>query len=173
MRKPSRLTVFTLTDGSTITTRSALEARWAIFFNEIRLSWKYEPCGIGNYLPDFRVEGLGFVEIKPTLDLLISETSERIRLAAPLTHEDIFVFVGGQVSFNTVAIYQGKQIVAPTPKEMVDIFGNFSGVRGLVAEIFCSTSMIRANRAKLDHFLSIGKILEGMTAQRKIVMVGI
>lgn len=39
--------------------RSRLEARWAIFFDEMGWSWEYEPQGYelpsGRYLPDFRV----------------------------------------------------------------------------------------------------------------------
>src|SRR5258708_491777 len=158
MRTPSRLTVFTLADGSTITTRSALETRWAIFFNELHLLWQYESEWIGTYLPDFHVEGLGFVEIKPTLDLLIQETSDKLKQAALITSRRIFVFVGSEVSFNTVAIYQRNKIFAPSPVEMVQIFRDLSKTPGggLVASIFCSTSMNRANRSKLDHFVGVG-----------------
>lgn len=39
--------------------RSRLEARWAVFFDALSLSWEYEPEGFhtsaGPYLPDFRV----------------------------------------------------------------------------------------------------------------------
>lgn len=52
--------------------RSRLEARWAVFFEEIGLEWEYEPQGYhtskGPYLPDFFLPGvLGglWVEIKP------------------------------------------------------------------------------------------------------------
>ena len=42
--------------------RSRLEARWAVFFDELGLEWEYEPEGfdlgdLGLYLPDFRVWG--------------------------------------------------------------------------------------------------------------------
>lgn len=58
--------------------RSRLEARWAVFFDELGLQWEFEPEGfeLGNglkYLPDFLVrfqsgdrDGFYF-EIKPTL----------------------------------------------------------------------------------------------------------
>lgn len=55
--------------------RSRLEARWAVFFDEIGLPWEYEsegytlPDGRG-YLPDFRIKSLDgatwFYEVKPT-----------------------------------------------------------------------------------------------------------
>lgn len=43
--------------------RSRLEARWAVFFDELNLSWEYEPEGYrlddGTcYLPDFYVHGI-------------------------------------------------------------------------------------------------------------------
>lgn len=54
--------------------RSRLEARWAVFFDALGLSWEYEPEGFdlgeaGYYLPDFRVRGpqdaVCWYEVKP------------------------------------------------------------------------------------------------------------
>lgn len=51
--------------------RSRLEARWAVFFDHLKIKWEYEPEGfeLGNglrYLPDFWLPDLGlWVEIKP------------------------------------------------------------------------------------------------------------
>jgi hypothetical protein len=55
--------------------RSRLEARWAVFFDALGLTWDYEPEGFetdaGWYLPDFFLQGNGtkgpYVEIKATL----------------------------------------------------------------------------------------------------------
>ena len=48
--------------------RSRLEARWAVFFTELGLDWTYEPEGFDLngiwYLPDFYVDGLGYMEVK-------------------------------------------------------------------------------------------------------------
>jgi hypothetical protein len=53
--------------------RSRLEARWAVFFDALRIKWEYEKEGyelgeLGRYLPDFyipvRPYGPWFVEIK-------------------------------------------------------------------------------------------------------------
>ena len=54
--------------------RSRLEARWAVFFEELGLRWEYEPEGFalgdaGWYLPDFYLPDLSggvFVEVKPS-----------------------------------------------------------------------------------------------------------
>lgn len=51
--------------------RSRLEARWAVFFDELGIKWEYEVEGFdlgadGWYLPDFWLPDFGFyVEIKP------------------------------------------------------------------------------------------------------------
>jgi hypothetical protein len=51
--------------------RSRLEARWAVFFEEIEFKWEYEKEGYSlnnqmGYLPDFWIEDLKtFIEIKP------------------------------------------------------------------------------------------------------------
>lgn len=51
--------------------RSRLEARWAVFFDIWGVKWQYEPdtfklpsgrC----YLPDFYLDGIGYVECKPS-----------------------------------------------------------------------------------------------------------
>lgn len=42
--------------------RSRLEARWAVFFDHMKIEWQYEPQGFelpsGRYLPDFKVSTL-------------------------------------------------------------------------------------------------------------------
>lgn len=51
--------------------RSRLEARWAVFFDVWGVKWRYEPDAFllpsgRAYLPDFFLEGIGYVECKPT-----------------------------------------------------------------------------------------------------------
>lgn len=53
--------------------RSRLEARWAVFFDEMGITWEYEPCGYQSengrlkYLPDFWLPQFNaFWEVKPT-----------------------------------------------------------------------------------------------------------
>jgi hypothetical protein len=54
--------------------RSRLEARWAVFFDDLEIPWEYEPEGFdlpgGAYLPDFRLsmnhpDGPLWFEVKP------------------------------------------------------------------------------------------------------------
>lgn len=50
--------------------RSRLEARWAIFFDKMRIDWAYEPEGYelptGRYLPDFYLTAENiYLEVKP------------------------------------------------------------------------------------------------------------
>jgi len=57
--------------------RSRLEARWAVFFNEVKIEWDYEPQGFRvetprgriNYLPDFWLGSGQWAEVKGYLDL--------------------------------------------------------------------------------------------------------
>lgn len=63
--------------------RSRLEARWAVFFDELAISWQYEPEGfvIGGrpYLPDFLLPACGtWVEVKGSESAL----SHNLMLAA-------------------------------------------------------------------------------------------
>lgn len=55
--------------------RSRLEARWAVFFDALGLRWEYEPEGFvlpsgRYYLPDFKLHGIGWFEIKPKTELV-------------------------------------------------------------------------------------------------------
>lgn len=49
--------------------RSRLEARWAAFFDELGLSWEYEPMDLDGWCPDFGISAKTgdfiLVEIKP------------------------------------------------------------------------------------------------------------
>ena len=54
--------------------RSRLEARWAVFFDVWGVKWRYEPDVIllpsgRAYLPDFFLEGIGYVECKPSREV--------------------------------------------------------------------------------------------------------
>lgn len=79
--------------------RSRLEARWAVFFDELQLTWEYEPEGFelpdGDcYLPDFWLPQLGtWYEVKgqePTAAEL-----ERLRLLALVTDKRAALAHGG------------------------------------------------------------------------------
>ena len=80
--------------------RSRLEARWAVFFDTLGITWEYEPEGFElpggvRYLPDFflpkfnHVDGLGmYVEVKPSTDsnfskprALVTATGREVLLA--------------------------------------------------------------------------------------------
>lgn len=66
-----------------ITFRSRLEARWAVFFDALGISWEYEPetftrqeYGIPQYTPDFSIQLVGspmfYVEVKPTTEAVLA-----------------------------------------------------------------------------------------------------
>ncbi len=163
MRIENRLTVFNLQDGTAITTRSALEARWSIFFAKLGLKWKYEPATLDYYTPDFTVEGLGFIEIKPTLDMFIEESADRIKkTASTYPAEKFFGFIGSRVSLELVALYQGDKIYAPTYQQMMLMIQKVATSCILLPNVpeYMQAAMNHANSAKLDHFVSVAKITE-------------
>jgi hypothetical protein len=67
--------------------KSRLEARWAVFFDALGVSWQYEPelftLPSGRYLPDFRLQWPSghalWAEVKPTLDVLTARDKARYR----------------------------------------------------------------------------------------------
>lgn len=67
--------------------RSRLEARWAVFFNTMRIPWIYEPEGyelsFRRYLPDFLLPECGtFIEVRG--DTQRVDLDELVRIAAEL-----------------------------------------------------------------------------------------
>lgn len=68
--------------------RSRLEARWAVFFDELCIAWEYEPQGfvIGDtpYLPDFLLTECGtWVEVKGNPDQLDIRLMNQAALSLP------------------------------------------------------------------------------------------
>ena len=86
--------------------RSRLEARWAVFFDEIGAEWEYEPEGFElpdgtKYLPDFllkNVRGRGaseiYVEIKGKLTKEDLEKISKFSLSAELDDKGNFIVHG-------------------------------------------------------------------------------
>lgn len=139
--------------GSTIT-RSALEARWSIFFDKIGLKWKYEPRVCKFYLPDFHVDGLGYVEVKPSVHLLASESQAKIRrFCKEYPEEKLFAFCSHDVSFNDVALYEGEMLYAVTFDQMAWRIAQLRDPE-LGQHIYSCAIMLAfrtANQSKLDH----------------------
>ena len=76
--------------------RSRLEARWAVFFDAMKVEWEYEPEGfdLGNgvwYLPDFFLEGLGYAEVKHKFT---DEERDKCRRLADLTGHQCLLLEG-------------------------------------------------------------------------------
>ncbi|WP_370308002.1 hypothetical protein [Sinimarinibacterium flocculans] len=75
--------------------RSRLEARWAVFFEHLRLAWEYEAEGFKiseqhSYLPDFLLRDDGkfpdiWVEVKPQVAMKPKERKRYFEAAQKLT----------------------------------------------------------------------------------------
>ena len=108
------------TEYNDYTFKSRLEARWAIFFDELHIPYAYEPEGFElgaiRYLPDFHfTEGLFlhnfgltqpseiWVEIKPTPKIA---NDERQKIAAFVKQTDNHILrIGGQPDFNAPLMF--------------------------------------------------------------------
>jgi hypothetical protein len=76
--------------------RSRLEARWAVFYELIGVKWDYEPEGYNLdgvlYLPDFHIERVGWIEIKPVEPT--KEETEKAERLCKATKESVYTFFG-------------------------------------------------------------------------------
>lgn len=78
--------------------RSRLEARWAVFFNTLGLTYSYEPEGFQlsngeRYLPDFWLPDLdAYLEVKPTSPSL--QERRRCQYLAHDTQKKVFLAAG-------------------------------------------------------------------------------
>jgi len=78
------------TEYQGITFRSQTEARWAVFFDRIGVTYKYEPERIqlssGEiYIPDFYIKDFeAYFEVKPSNEQIVSEECRKARL---LSHD--------------------------------------------------------------------------------------
>ncbi len=87
--------------------RSRLEARWAVFFDQLGISWEYEPEGFEfhghRYLPDFWLPNAGpqwgsgtYVEVKGSDDQLTQDYKRKLGWAidyhsTPLSHHGLLL----------------------------------------------------------------------------------
>lgn len=164
MRRDHRATVVECGNGEELLVRSALEARWAIFFNTIGLTFRYEPREVKYYTPDFFVDGLGYVEIKPTVRLLGTESERKItRFCKEHPAIKLFAFCGEKVSFETVALFESDKIYAPTFTHIVQFIIPIRDPKLLNRfETHCDAinhAFKTANQYKLNHWVRVGAYL--------------
>lgn len=78
--------------------RSRLEARWAVFFDTLGITWEYEKEGynlgaVGWYLPDFWLPQVSmWAEVKPEIHSWVE--IERCKALAQLTKHDVVLLDG-------------------------------------------------------------------------------
>ncbi len=153
---------------SDTTTRSMLEARWAIFFRELGLGWTYEPETFTHndckYTPDFLIDGFGYVEIKPTIQLFVQESSKRVaKVIASNPNIKLWVFCSGRVQFEVVALYHRGKLYSVPPSVIVrEISACRTGAETLTA--FAHVADIRramsiANTTRLNEWASSKEIV--------------
>ncbi len=143
--------------------RSTLEARWATFFSQLGLKWRYEPEVFdlpngGYYTPDFHVEGLGWIEIKPTLAHL-HESWQRLRPFLRLHPQMVvYLFPGEKVYFRDVVRFQNSLVYRPTTRQMFTTLALIRhGETALDYELISAAinaAMDSANNCEISHAIS-------------------
>lgn len=111
--------------------RSRLEARWAVFFDEIDVAYEYEPEGFDLngvfselfpgknasenlwYLPDFYLPEYGwYVEIKPSGNL--EEQNVSLAKCTLLAHQKQIFIIIGSPGVGSYAVYPLNPVERPT-----------------------------------------------------------
>lgn len=119
--------------------RSRLEARWAYFFDLIKLAWDYEPEGFalpaGNYCPDFFLpEWKLFVELKPTQEA-VDAIAEKLQQLASATGCAVMGIAGPPSP-------KSQRIFAPSGKEHVGgIITGYAVQKGWGSPYYASDDM--------------------------------
>lgn len=89
---------------------SRLEARWAVFFDELHIPFNYEPEGFqlpsGWYVPDFWLpEQDVFIEVKPTSPT--HHEKQKAQDLAIASNHDVLIFYGPPLDCITISDYEG------------------------------------------------------------------
>lgn len=87
--------------------RSRLEAKWAMVFDLLDLPWHYEPEGFttddGNYLPDFYLDNIGWIEIKPRD---FEDDKRHYAFAKGLNEQQNFFVIRGDPGVEDAPLYE-------------------------------------------------------------------
>lgn len=88
--------------GERVLFRSTLEARWSVYFDLLAFDWEYEPFrfDIGGgitYTPDFSVQGMGLIEVKPSRKAL-DESLARIEKFVSKTQNRVYAVCASEVA---------------------------------------------------------------------------
>jgi hypothetical protein len=95
--------------------RSRLEARWAVFFDKLGVSWVYEPetfefDGGTKYTPDFRIKDWNcYIEIKPSTNVVSESSVTKLRRLCRLKNTHAALLVVGQPSLGEYGVTYFKR----------------------------------------------------------------
>lgn len=145
--------------------RSTLEGRWATFFNTAGFKWAYEPKTFslprgGKYTPDFHVEGLGWIEVKPSLEYL-RESWNRIKPFLKL-HPDssLCLFAGDGVSFREVIRFCNGNVQRPGERDVFTLMalirrGSNNDIDFNTVCAMITRAMEAANTCRISHTVGL------------------
>lgn len=154
--------------------RSRLEARWAVFFNELGIHWEYEPEGFqltdgSTYLPDFKLtpNAIGwpvvYVEVKPFDSLSKIQADKLFRFFEEMSKVDkrtcLWVCKGLPSDEETICLHSSTDskigpMVTPLGSTGPHELTTFAGFVGLIAKVSKERvlkSAIAAKSARFEH----------------------
>lgn len=125
--------------------KSALEARWAMYFDEINVPWRYEDeayaLECGPYLPDFWLPVAGMhAEVKPDIGFSYLEVTRCLQLAA-MTQLPVLLLDGPP---RATAFYLVKS------KKDTKVAGDALGGYWTAEEGMCETIAVGTNKQRLQ-----------------------
>lgn len=167
--------------------RSRLEARWAVFFDQLKIEWTYEPqgfeCGQFKYLPDFYLPSMGiWVEVKGDPNALFED---RKRMTSMLAHGGPMPNVHQDVIDPLLSVDRGLLVLGDIPRDTQNIvfhpiYSNIDS-QGVVLEwaafVFASKAtkadLYRCGRGFLDivNLLRVRTHIEAESATKEDWMV--
>ena len=125
--------------------RSCLEARWAMYFDEINVAWRYEDEGYslecGPYLPDFWLPVAGMhAEVKPDCGFSYLEVLRCLQLSAMTGHP--MMLLDGPP--------RATSFYLVTSKEQYTNYGDALGGYLIAEDGMCETIAVGTNKQRLQ-----------------------
>jgi hypothetical protein len=136
--------------------RSRLEARWAVFFDNLGLSWEYEVEGYDlgelRYLPDFKVVvpgGVTWIEVKRKE---IEEDVKFSLFSRHISHPDRALLVNGTpLEYLDHWGAQYLQSYLQVPIRSSGFLGDLPQARTAKVEMAMQQAAAKAHRARFEH----------------------
>lgn len=161
--KPRRTQEHKISVVDGVTIRSALEARWATFFSAFGLKWEYEPTSFRlrdghTYTPDFKIEGLGWLEVKPTVGLLKESVRKMQQWFSEHPDLELYAFCSDRPRFRhgEVVMFSKRKIYLPNEEQIcAKLTRARDNTSTAILHDAIQAALVSANVARIDHMVAV------------------